>query len=198
MGCASSSTSCRGLKKKQSTSGRATSSSTSKVVEGANKDKDDTYIEIDAVDQLLKSPVHHNTNNLNVGHKFSTAAPISGYSGSSDMLDNAAMEIPDSSYSMMSVSIEPEDDSVIEDQPVWFDKVPDSYETAGIGANADLEDLMLKNVDMNGAEIRIHTARGKNKNKGIMKSESTKKKVIADRYDMVINTTTADDELLFE
>jgi len=93
------------------------------------------------------------------------------------------MEDGDSSFSMMSVNIDPEDDSALEDNPIWFDKIPsDSGRPVGGGEESnktgDLE-LLLRNVDMEGEEIKIHSGT----KSGAMKGNKKKKAV--DRYDLV-------------
>lgn len=95
-----------------------------------------------------------------------------------------SLEDGDSSFSMMSVSIDPEDDSALEDNPIWFDKIPsDSGRPVGGGGEesnktGDLE-LLLRNVDMEGEEIKIHSGTKSGAVKG------NKKKKAVDRYDLV-------------
>ena len=96
-----------------------------------------------------------------------------------------SLEDGDSSFSMMSVSIDPEDDSALEDNPIWFDKIPsDSGRPVGGGGGeesnktGDLE-LLLRNVDMEGEEIKIHSGTKSGAPKG------NKKKKAVDRYDLV-------------
>ena len=109
----------------------------------------------------------------------------------------------DSSFSIMSVSLEPEEDSALEDHPVWFDKVPEKED------NNDLllQDLLFRDIDANGDEIRVKGA-SRRRSSSNNKSESTdtmselgdvdlennndrKVPVVMDRYDLVANTHTA-------
>jgi len=70
-----------------------------------------------------------------------------------DVEKSKAAEIIDSSYSNLSLSIEIEDDSALEDNPIWFDQISDQSSSH----NEDLS-LLLKSVDEDGNKIRIRSS----------------------------------------